>query len=123
MIRTLCLAVLLLLPLNAWAGERIPLSASDLTELLSGRTETWSTFGAGYYHPDGKIDFVWKEKPGSGGWSITDEGVLCLQITQWYGDEAKCNWTYFRRDGDIYSLNLETDKATRMPGFTPGKTF
>jgi hypothetical protein len=69
------------------------------------------------------MDYVWKKKPGSGEWKVTDEGVLCLKITAWYGADFNCGWTYFREGGDIYSLNLKTDKATKMPGFSPGKTF
>ena len=111
--------------LSAFAGgaDRKQLSQEELTELLSGNTETWSTLGAGYYNPEGDIEYVWKQKPGSGEWKITDDGVLCLKITAWYGDDFNCNWTYFRKEGDVFSLNLKTDKATRMLGFAPGKTF
>jgi len=119
------LAISLTLTSTAPAGEegRIKLSGAELTTLLSGNTETWSTLGAGYYDPAGAIEYIWKQKPGSGQWKITEEGILCLKITAWYGDDFNCGWTYFRKDGDIYSLNLKNDKATRMPGFAPGKTF
>lgn len=117
---------------GAAEGDQVPLTTAELTTLLSGQTETWSTFGAGYYDPAGRIEFVWKDKPGSGAWKIiaqagtdtgTDTGILCLKITAWYGDDFNCGWSYFRVDGDIFSLNLKTDKATKMPGFAPGKTF
>ncbi len=120
---TLAAAVLVVFALPALAGDRTPLTGPELNELLSGNTETWSTLGAGYYDPSGAIEFVWKEKPGSGDWKVTEDGKLCLKITEWYGADFNCGWTYFREDGDIYSLNLKTDKATRMPGFAPGKTF
>jgi len=119
-------AVALTLALTApvLAGEeRTPLTGPELTTLLSGNTETWSTLGAGYYDPAGGMEYIWKEKPGSGEWKVTDTGVLCLKITAWYGEDFNCGWTYFREAGDIFSLNLKTDKATRMPGFAPGKTF
>ncbi|MDH3666436.1 MAG: DUF995 domain-containing protein [Paracoccaceae bacterium] len=124
----LAAALLAALALPTLAGDRTPLTAPELTELLSGNTETWSTLGAGYYDPSGSIAFIWKKKPGSGEWKITadqesGDGKLCLKITEWYGQDFNCSWTYFREDGDIYSLNLKTDKATKMPGFTPGKTF
>jgi hypothetical protein len=118
------IALTLALTSPALSGEeRTPLTAPELTTLLSGNTETWSTLGAGYYDPAGGMDYVWKKKHGSGQWKVTDEGVLCLKITAWYGDDFNCGWTYFREGGDIYSLNLKTDKATKMPGFAPGKTF
>ncbi len=120
---TLPALLLIALALPAFAGERTALTAPELTELLSGKTETWSTLGAGYYDPSGTIEFVWKDEPGSGEWKITDDGKLCLKITAWYGDDFNCGWTYFREDSDIYSLNLKTDQATKMPGFAPGKTF
>jgi hypothetical protein len=109
-------------------GDQVPLTTAELTTLLSGQTETWSTLGAGYYDPAGEIAFMWKDKPGSGAWKIiaqpeTDTGILCLKITAWYGDDFNCGWSYFREDGDIFSLNLKTDKATKIPGFAPGKTF
>lgn len=120
----LAVALTLAVAAPALAGEdRTPLSGPELTTLLSGNTETWSTLGAGYYDPSGGIDYVWKDKPGSGAWKVTEDGVLCLKITAWYGEDFNCGWTYFRQGSDIYSLNLKTDKATRMPGFAPGRTF
>lgn len=119
------IAFLALLGMAAQAGnpDRTPLNGQELTELLSGNTETWATAGAGYYHPEGRIDFVWNKKPGSGDWKVMEDGTLCLKITAWYGNDFKCNWTYFRQDGEIFSQNLETGKATKMPGFAEGKTF
>jgi hypothetical protein len=125
----IALAITMALTAPALAGEdRTPLTGRELTTLLSGNTETWSTMGAGYYDPAGGIEYVWKQKPGSGEWKITahettGDGVLCLKITVWYGDDFNCGWTYFREGSDIYSLNLKTGKATKMPGFAPGKTF
>ena len=119
----LALALALSAPAFATDDSRAALSGPELTDLLSGNTETWSTLGAGYYDPDGDIDYVWKDKPGAGRWKITGDGVLCLKITAWYGDDFNCNWTYFREHGDVFSLNLKSGKATRMPGFAPGKTF
>jgi len=124
----IALPVALAIPAHAADGDRTPLTGPELTTLLSCNTETWSTLGAGYYDPSGGIDYVWKDKPGSGAWKImadedTGDGVLCLKITAWYGADFNCNWTYFRENGDVYSLNLKTSKATRMPGFAPGKTF
>jgi len=123
-------ALTLTLATSAPAGDtaRVALTGPELTTLLSGNTETWSTLGAAYYDPAGGIDYVWKQKPGAGQWKITPDeatgnGVLCLKIAAWYGDDFNCNWTYFREHGDVFSLNLKTDKATRMPGFAPGKTF
>ena len=124
-LRTAVIALTLAIAAPALAADadRAPLTAAELTTLLSGNTETWSTFGAGYYDPDGAFEFVWKDEPGAGQWKITDQGVLCLKITAWYGDDFNCNWTYFHEHGDIFSLNLKTDQATKMPGFAPGKTF
>jgi hypothetical protein len=119
----IALTLALAAPALAADAGRTPLTAPELTTLLSGNTETWSTLGAGYYDPAGAIDYVWKQKPGSGKWKISEEGVLCLKIAAWYGDDFNCGWTYFREHGDVYSLNLKTGKATRMPGFAPGKTF
>jgi hypothetical protein len=124
----LAIALTLATPALAADTDRTPLTGPELTTLLSGNTETWSTLGAGYYDPAGAIEYVWKEEPGSGEWKVTPDevtgdGVICLKITAWYGDDFNCGWTYFRKDGDIYSLNLKTDKATKMSGFAPGKTF
>ncbi|HSF94051.1 MAG TPA: DUF995 domain-containing protein [Thermohalobaculum sp.] len=116
-------AALAALALPAAAQERTPLTGAELTALLSGNTETWATLGAGYYDPGGAMAYVWEGKPGAGEWSVTEEGILCLRITAWYGPDFNCGWTYFREGGEIYSLNLKTDKATRMPGYAPGKTF
>jgi hypothetical protein len=124
----IALTLALATPVPAADADRTPLTGPELTTLLSGNTETWSTLGAGYYDPAGGMEYIWKDKPGSGEWKVTAHettgaGVLCLKITAWYGDDFNCGWTYFREGGDIYSLNLKTDKATRMPGFAPGKTF
>ena len=128
-LRAAAITLALAIAAPALSGEaRTPLTASELTTLLSGNTETWSPLGAGYYDPAGAIEYVWKNKPGSGEWKITadettGDGVLCLKITAWYGDDFNCGWTYFREDDDVYSLNLKSGKATRMPGFAPGKGF
>jgi hypothetical protein len=110
---------------SALAAEdvRVKLTGPELTTLLSGNTETWSTVGAGYYDPSGVIEYVWNGEANAGQWKITGDGVLCLKIAVWYGEDFNCNWTYFREHGDVFSLNLKSGTATRMPGFAPGKTF
>jgi hypothetical protein len=120
---TLAVIGALLTGLSAAEDGRVALSGPELTTLLSGNTETWSTVGAGYYDPAGVIEYVWKGEPNSGQWKITGDGVLCLKIIVWYGDDFNCNWSYFREHGDVFSLNLKSGTATRMPGFAPGKTF
>ena len=59
----LAIALTLATPALAADTDRTPLTGPELTTLLSGNTETWSTLGAGYYDPAAPSSMSGKTSP------------------------------------------------------------
>jgi hypothetical protein len=101
-------------------GEKIvenggnKMSQAEAEALLSDTTKKWdSGEGVGYHAPDG--DYLYtseKYGDGEGKWRVRSDGVLCMQIEQFWGDKDHCNWTLYRRaDGTIAAIRKDNGKV------------
>ena len=83
-------------------GARV-LTASEIEELVSGKTEDWSeesTGSAGYYSPDGLLLGVVSGNEVMGTWWVEDGGGdLCSEVLDWGGETC---WQYWQDDSNIY---------------------
>ncbi|HJM51068.1 MAG TPA: DUF995 domain-containing protein [Alphaproteobacteria bacterium] len=92
-------------------SKKNALTSSDVKKLLSGKTMKW-TYGAGYYAPDGTLEFVWKGNSGSGWWRVVEGGVDCLKVPDWWGNEEKCDFRNYRVGENIVIVNVKTVSST-----------
>jgi len=129
----------------------VPLTASELTAIYSGKTWVWSNGGGAYTAPDGtfiaaSIDGL-KQSYANGRWFVATKGRLCWQAT-WYGRysgyPARSCFQHVESDGVIYqrgypkgdwgifahnpaltydSINYVKDGDLVEPGYAAAKAF
>ena len=116
----LALGLVLALAACKTTGEKIvenggaKMSQTQVNALVSDTTKTWdSGEGVGYHGPDGTFLYTSeKHGDGEGQWRVRDDGVLCLQIDQFWGEKDKCTWTFYRRsDGTIAVVRSDNGKV------------
>ena len=87
---------------------------AEIMANTSGFTWQWlNGKGAGYYAPDGSYIYKSSDGDGEGKWSITDDGTVCLQVKEWWGDNNHCNWEIYVKDGKRYAYDIK--KAKMQP--------
>lgn len=112
-------------------SDEYAFTPSELEQKLSGKTAVW-THGAGYFAPDGTLEYVFKGKKGSGWWRVADDGFSCMKVPAWWGNEEKCHFRNYH-DGDkvvivnTKYLNSTKDylqpKSKSMGCYTEGNIF
>lgn len=93
-------------------SEENAFTPSELKQLMTGKTIKW-TYGAGYYAPDGTLEFVWKGKKGSGWWRVAEDGFSCLKVPDWWGDKEKCDFRNYHDGDNITIVNVKTVNSTK----------
>ncbi len=113
-------------------SDEYAFTPSELRQQYSGKTARW-THGAGYFAPDGTLEFIWKGKKGSGWWRIAEDGYDCLEVPAWFGNNVeKCYYRSYH-DGDkivIVNENYPNSpkdylqpKSKTMGCYTEGNIF
>ena len=101
-------------------GEKIvenggaKMSQAEVTALMSDTTKNWdSGDGVGYHAPDGTFLYTsQKYGDGQGQWRVRNDGVLCMQINQFWGEKEHCAWTFYRRNnGTIAAVRSDNGKV------------
>jgi hypothetical protein len=67
---------------------------AETIEFLSGKTVIWATGQGLYYAPDFKLEKIWNGVPGTGSWSVNEEGAVCWQIPGW--GPTPCEFYYLK---------------------------
>ena len=87
------------------------MSKTELVEFLSGKTESWGEDGGAYFSPDGKLNWIWKGELGAGTWKVTEKGILCYYVEEWYESLDHCNWEYYDDGEQVSSFDIELNKV------------
>jgi hypothetical protein len=93
-------------------SEENAFTSSELKQQMSGKTIIW-THGAGYFAPDGTLEFVWKGKRGSGWWRVAEDGFHCLKVPDWWGNEERCDFRSYHDGGKITIVAVKTMNSTK----------
>ena len=71
---------------------------------LAGKTQQWSNGGA-YYHPDGRLDFIWEGKGFNDySWKASGSGLVCISNPS--GFNTSCS-QYFRHKNEVWTVVTE----------------
>ena len=93
-------------------SEENALTPSEVKKLMTGKTLEW-THGAGYFAPDGTLEYVWKGKRGSGWWRVVEDGFHCLKVPAWWKKKEKCDFRSYHDGGKITIVNVKTVNSTK----------
>jgi len=108
--------VISMMPGSAHARERM--TAAEITTLISDHTAKWSK-GAGYYDPNGTLKIIWEGRKLSGVWRVKDEdgggGLFCMTVQEWWKNNEKCRWRYFRDGNNIVVYDWSNKKESSRP--------
>lgn len=78
----------------------------------SGKTVVW-THGAGYFAPDGTLEYVFKGKKGSGWWRVIEDGFSCMKVPAWWGNEEKCHFRSYHDGDKVVIVNTKYLNSTK----------
>lgn len=82
----------------------VRLDREQATAHLSGKTQQWANGGA-YFHPDGRLDYIWEGKEFSNfSWDVSRKGLVCIQRPD--GFNTSCS-LYFAYKDTVWTVVTE----------------
>jgi hypothetical protein len=46
---------------------------------------------------------------------VNTDGVICLKVEAWFGNNEKCTWKYLDDGDDVVTYNQSRNRTVRIP--------
>ena len=87
-------------------GALVPMTTDEILEAVTGNSEVWPGYGAGYYQEDGTFLGIWEGDEAQGPWWVEND-IRCYDVEEWGGEWCH---EFYRQDGEIVLVRQGASK-------------